>query len=269
MKLFARIIEGSPEDKIFQAECTQEGYNKLWNIGKELWDYGDVSKYEIGVFTDSLQLFWSIRPDKWNFEKNRHKNCFIEYAEEELKSFLSPDFQSDTLEMDYAKKKQALWMDNPTFLEAAGILPDIQSDLAPYYEVQISMNEISKLKYVGYAEVIEEHETLDSAISCAKGIYEDLKNGKSPEYLSECIYRPDKGDCITGVQIMKVDGSDGNHKEYVDGFLFEPYLKEVLQNEDILCEKMSLDKIVDTAKEKIEGPKKSLDKQHKNDNLSL
>jgi hypothetical protein len=94
-----------------------------------------------------------------------------------------------------------------------------------YYEVQIAMNDVSKLKYVGFAEVIEEHVTLDSAKGCAEGIYEDLKNGKSSEYLSECIYRPNEGHCIIGVEIMEVDENDGNHREYVDGFFFEPYVQ--------------------------------------------
>ena len=121
MKLFARVIEGNQEDMIFQAACSQDGYNELWNKGREMWDAGELSKYEIGVFTDDLQLFWSIRPDKLNFESNRHMNCFMEYAKEEFESFISPDFQNDPLEMEFVKSRQNIWLDNPKFMEKAQV----------------------------------------------------------------------------------------------------------------------------------------------------
>jgi len=119
MKLFARVIEGKQEweGAVFQAECSQDGYNVLWERGKELWDAGKLSKYEIGSFTDSYQLFWGDRPDMMNFEKNRLKDDFEECLKEEYESYQSDDFQNDVLEMEYLLKRQDSWFQNPNFME--------------------------------------------------------------------------------------------------------------------------------------------------------
>lgn len=117
MKLFARVIEGNLEGEVYQATSGQVGYNEAWKKGKELWDAGEISKYEIGVFTDEDRLFWSLRPDKINFEENILRDCFVECAKEELESFLSEDFQKDTLEMGYALEKQHLWLQTEKFRE--------------------------------------------------------------------------------------------------------------------------------------------------------
>lgn len=117
MKLYARVIEGAAQDEIFEAEYSQEGYNELWNKGKVMWDAGELSKFEIGVFTDSHRLFWSLRPDKINFEENILIDCFIECAKEEQESFLSEDFQKNFSEMNWMVERQKFWLENSKFCE--------------------------------------------------------------------------------------------------------------------------------------------------------
>ena len=91
--LRARVIEGeipmpksdSPEYKklthnnfeIF-APYTKENFYDLYNIGKEAWLKGALSKYEIigwagGVNNHEPERFlWSFRPDLYNFERLPH-----------------------------------------------------------------------------------------------------------------------------------------------------------------------------------------------------
>ena len=44
-----------------------------------------------------------------------------------------------------------------------------------YYGIQINMNEVTKLKYCGFAEGIKDVDTLDEAKDYAMEIYNDLK----------------------------------------------------------------------------------------------
>lgn len=88
--LRARVIEGSipmPKEcakeykslttdnfEIF-APYTKENFYELYNIGKNAWKNGTLSKYEIigwagGVNNHEPERFlWSFRPDLYNFEK--------------------------------------------------------------------------------------------------------------------------------------------------------------------------------------------------------
>lgn len=93
-----------------------------------------------------------------------------------------------------------------------------------YYGVQIEMNEISKLQYCGFVEEIKDVDTLEEARECAIKVYNDLKNGKSNEYLREHIYRPNNGMCIQRISIHEYDTDDNEYNEYVDSYSFEPYV---------------------------------------------
>ena len=87
--LRARVIEGSlPMPKVsdpsfkglqednFEIICeyTKENLRRLFEIGKEAYQKGDLTKMEImgwagGVAnTDGDRFLWSFRPDKYNFE---------------------------------------------------------------------------------------------------------------------------------------------------------------------------------------------------------
>ena len=94
-----------------------------------------------------------------------------------------------------------------------------------YYGIQINMNEVTKLKYCGFAEGIKDVNTLDEAKDYAMEVYNDLNNGKSGEYLSNSIYRPNEGMCITSVSIHEYDTEDNNYNEFIEGYGFEPYMQ--------------------------------------------
>ena len=68
-------------------------------------------------------------------------------------------------------------------------------------------------------------ETLDEAEDYAMEVYNDLKNGKSVEYLNDSIYRPNEGMCITSVSIHEYDTEDNNYNEFIEGYGFEPYVQ--------------------------------------------
>ncbi len=128
--LMARIIEGTDkwysygykqgignfdfsevknEDLTIRAACNQTGFNKLYDLGKALWNAGKCTKFEIAAF-DDYHLFWKTRPDKSNFAQNKYNDCFNRMIDEELKSFRSDDFQNDKLEMAYVKEyQQKFW----------------------------------------------------------------------------------------------------------------------------------------------------------------
>ena len=116
MKLFAKAVYERIDPIIYQEECTQEGFNKLYEKGLDLKSSNNDVDYEIGVFTDEYKLFWSINPFPLKVAKNYLLENFEEYAKEELKAFLSDDFQNDKLEMEYASKKQKEWESAPDFL---------------------------------------------------------------------------------------------------------------------------------------------------------
>ena len=116
MKLFAKAVYELIDPIIYQEECTQEGFNNLYEKGLELKSNNEEVDYEIGVFTDEYKLFWSINPFPLKMAKNFLLDNFEEYAKEELKSFLSDDFQNDKVEMEYALKKQKEWESAPDFL---------------------------------------------------------------------------------------------------------------------------------------------------------
>lgn len=87
------------------APCNQNGFNKLYDIGKMLWDKNICSKFEIAAF-DGDELFWKTRPDQWNLDKNRYKSRFENMISEEYQSFKSDDFQNDKFELDYIRNYQ-------------------------------------------------------------------------------------------------------------------------------------------------------------------
>lgn len=132
MDLRARIIEGTDiwydqdlknnkyytfiktnNEKVYiRANCDQEGFNALYNIGKLLWDLDMCSKFEIAAFDDAGKLFWKHRPDMYNFARNSYKNCFVKTIKEEYKSFTSPDFQNDKLETEHLRDYQKRFWSN-------------------------------------------------------------------------------------------------------------------------------------------------------------
>lgn len=93
MYLRARIIEGAvplpesnelfSEDEIptiensaFCDEYSQDGYNRIYDLGKKLWDMNEVSEYEIAVFDSSENLVFLVRPDLDDFSKNIYRASF-------------------------------------------------------------------------------------------------------------------------------------------------------------------------------------------------
>ena len=94
-----------------------------------------------------------------------------------------------------------------------------------YYEIRIEMNEIDKLQYVGFSEWVSDEDSLKDAREKAIKVYKALRNGKISDYLNDSIYRPNDGHCITGVEIIKVNGNDGNLWEHLDRYSFEPYIQ--------------------------------------------
>ena len=115
MRLFAKAVYDGIDPVIYQEECNQNGFNALFERGQELKSNNKDVDYEIGVFTDDFKLFWSINPFPLKVAKNYLSENFEKYAQEELKSYLSADFQNDKLEMEFALKKQKEWEDAPDF----------------------------------------------------------------------------------------------------------------------------------------------------------
>jgi len=117
MKLFAKAVYSDSIVGIYQEPCTQDGFNKLYEKGLEIKSNNPEANYEIGVFTENYRLFWSINSFPLKVAKNYLSENFEEYAQEELKSFLSDDFQNDKLEIDFARKKQYEWDKIPEFAD--------------------------------------------------------------------------------------------------------------------------------------------------------
>ena len=72
---------------------------------------------------------------------------------------------------------------------------------------------------------IGDFDSLDEAEDYAMEVYNDLKNGKSDEYLNDSIYRPNEGMCITSVSIHEYDTEDNNYNEFIKDYGFEPYVQ--------------------------------------------
>lgn len=115
----------------------QEAFNNLYNIGKVLWDADMCSKFEIAAFDENGQLFWKHRPDQYNFERNKYFNCFDEIIKEEYKSFSSPDFQNDKLEMDYLQDYQKRFWDRHV-LNDIGVFEQMIRDTQLYEDMKVS-----------------------------------------------------------------------------------------------------------------------------------
>lgn len=138
MELRARIIEGQdvwysrhlPQSGKYvfyptnncvvgiTASCDQKGFDALYAIGKQLWDAGMCSKFEIAAFDGSIasqgRIFWKCRPDQYNFEENRYTGRFDRVIREEYRAYSSPDFQNDALEMDFIQDYQRKFWDMVT-----------------------------------------------------------------------------------------------------------------------------------------------------------
>lgn len=138
MELRARIIEGTDVwyDRYLQkngkyvfhktnnsvvalhASCDQKGFDALYAIGKQLWDAGMCSKFEIAAFDGSYgtwgQMFWKHRPDQYNFERNRYGGRFDQMIREEFQAYSSPDFQNDPMELKHLQEIQNRFWDKLT-----------------------------------------------------------------------------------------------------------------------------------------------------------
>lgn len=71
MKLVGITLEGENENGKREAitlDLSEENFKKLYSRGKELWNKGLVSKYQI-CLTEKGKCFSYARPDKNNFEK--------------------------------------------------------------------------------------------------------------------------------------------------------------------------------------------------------
>ena len=130
--LMARVIEGTDtwysygfkqgtgnfsfseihnKDLAIVASCNQDGFDRLYNIGKTLWDGGMCTKFEIAAF-DRDNLFWKSRPDNRNFAQNEYDGWFDSMIDEEFRAYSHEDFQNDKFEMDYITEYQnKFWPD--------------------------------------------------------------------------------------------------------------------------------------------------------------
>ena len=109
LSLYARVIEGNYAKRpVISMNCNTKDYSFLYNIGKDLYSKGDISKYEIAVFYNNKYI-WSIRPDKFNFEGNIKENNFEKQIYEEIiyreNNHLTP------IELSYDKSHNDLWND--------------------------------------------------------------------------------------------------------------------------------------------------------------
>lgn len=127
------------------APCDQNGFDKLYNIGKTLWDNGMCLKFEIAAF-DGDSLFWKTRPDKWNFEQGRYNGWFDSMIAEELKSFHSEDFQNDPLETEYLLNYQNQFWDNKTQNLSPGAFEQLMDDTKLYEAIATVRRWIDKME---------------------------------------------------------------------------------------------------------------------------
>lgn len=113
LSLYARVIEGNYEKRpVISMNCNAKNYSTLYNIGKELYNKGDISKYEIAVFNEGKYVF-GIRPDKYNFEKNILENDFEKQVYEEI--IYRENNNLTKTEQCYDKLHDTLW--NSAFKE--------------------------------------------------------------------------------------------------------------------------------------------------------
>lgn len=95
--LKARIIEGNTDNIVFETnEISQENFNKLFDLGKELFHLQDshklaCSKYEIAIFSKNNSLINYYRPDKSNFNRNPYKKNFNYYLQQSINDYLQND----------------------------------------------------------------------------------------------------------------------------------------------------------------------------------
>lgn len=145
--LKARIIEGNTNDNIiFETnEITQEYYNKLFNLGKELYNLNnshelECSKYEIAIFSKNNSLINYYRPDKSNFDEFLYKDNFNNYLEQSITNYL----QNEMIE-NKNKEYQAMTWDRRKI-----------EDTTRTYNVDLVYQNIDKIKtdsnYVLYSK---------------------------------------------------------------------------------------------------------------------
>ncbi len=109
VKLYARVIEGDYEKRpVITLPCSNINYKKLYDIGKNLYKQGVITKYEIAVFLKNKYI-WSIRPDKSNFEMDRIGSDFSKRIYEEIKYRQNNDLRP--IEKTYDKVHSILWED--------------------------------------------------------------------------------------------------------------------------------------------------------------
>lgn len=108
MRLFAKGIDFRGQNKVVQIPCTQESFNKLWDLVDHFHKTQDGIIDVIGVFTDDLKLFWEIYPSHYNY-KNEHSKDFLECAQEEKDASFHQDALNDITEHSYVIKMQNKW----------------------------------------------------------------------------------------------------------------------------------------------------------------
>lgn len=110
LSLYARVIEGNYERRpVIAMDCNAKDYMFLYDIGKNLYNTGDISKYEIAVFNDNKYI-WSIRPDKYNFQLNPIENDFEKQIYEEL--IYRENNKPSISELTYDRVHDQLWNDS-------------------------------------------------------------------------------------------------------------------------------------------------------------
>lgn len=121
LSLYARVIEGNYEKRpVISMNCNTKNYFALYNIGKELYNIGDISKYEIAVFFEGKYIL-GIRPDKYNFQKNFLENDFEKQVYEEI--IYRENNNLTKTEQCYDKLHDTLW--NSAFKE---LLIDLEKE---------------------------------------------------------------------------------------------------------------------------------------------
>lgn len=172
-KLRARVIEGCDEwfDRNLQsngkynfvktknenlcldAPYSQEGFNALFNVGKDLWDAGMCSKFEIAVFVDG-RMFWKHRPDKYNFSDNPYFESFESMIKQEDLSFRSEDFQNDALELKYVEDYQKAFWDGRNVICTVEYFKQTVQDTALYdgllYAKKVLDSGVSLPEHLGF-----------------------------------------------------------------------------------------------------------------------
>ena len=161
MELRARIIEGTDVwyDRYLQkngkyvfhktdntvvalhASCDQKGFDALYAIGKQLWNAEMCSKFEIAAFggkgSNWGQMFWKHRPDQYNFERNPYGGRFDQMIQEEFKAYSSPDFQKDSLELNYLQDYQTRFWDKRTITYSPEFFLDTIQNTVLYENLEI------------------------------------------------------------------------------------------------------------------------------------